>query len=136
MYWAYKHWDDPTTADAAQGMFADDADLDRQVRQAASAGPHLPAGDGRHPPDLTYDPTTGAFTMTYEPRGSTHPTEIFVSPITAPNGYDVSEPADGTKNGSSSWSGRRPRAPSWSGSHRADRTGTPAPVAVCMVTCR
>ena len=20
-YWAYKHWDDPTTADASQGMF-------------------------------------------------------------------------------------------------------------------
>ena len=28
-YWAYKHWDDPTTADASQGLFADDADLAR-----------------------------------------------------------------------------------------------------------
>ena len=27
LHWAYKRWDDPTTADDAQGMFADDADL-------------------------------------------------------------------------------------------------------------
>ena len=40
MYWAYKHWDDPTTADGAQGLFTDDADLSTvktaKLRSAAS----------------------------------------------------------------------------------------------------
>ena len=26
-HWAYKFWNDPTTADNAQGLFADDTDL-------------------------------------------------------------------------------------------------------------
>ena len=47
-HWAYKFWNDPTTADGAQGLFRDDADLaSRQAGQAAAAGPHLRPGDGR-----------------------------------------------------------------------------------------
>ena len=56
-YWAYKHWDDPTTADDSQGLFTDDADLSHgQDGQAAPARAHLPAGHRRHP-DQVYATT-------------------------------------------------------------------------------
>ena len=91
MYWAYKHWDDPTTADAAQGLFADDADLSTvktaKLRQLVRTYPQATAGtiDAYH-----YDPDTGVFTMTYRADPSIHaPTRIFVSPLTSPHGYDV-----------------------------------------------
>jgi endoglycosylceramidase len=91
LYWAYKRWDDPTTADTAQGLFTNDADLTSvkadKLRQLVRTYPQATAGR-----DLSYhyDPDTGAFTMTY--RGDADiaaPTRIFVSPITAPHGYDV-----------------------------------------------
>jgi endoglycosylceramidase len=95
MYWAYKHWDDPTTADAAQGLFTDDADLSTvktaKLRQLVRTYPQATAGsiEGYH-----YDPDTGVFTMTYRADPSIHaPTRIFVSPLTSPHGYDVATTA-------------------------------------------
>ena len=32
-HWAYKYWDDPTTADTDQGLFTDDADLTSVKRE-------------------------------------------------------------------------------------------------------
>jgi hypothetical protein len=91
MYWAYKHWDDPTTADSAQGLFTDDADLTSvkadKLRQLVRTFPQATAGS-----DLSYDydPATGHFTMSYRADPSIHaPTRIFVSPLTAPHGFDV-----------------------------------------------
>jgi endoglycosylceramidase len=91
MYWAYKHWDDPTTADAAQGLFTDDADLSTvktaKLRQLVRTYPQATAGTigGYH-----YEPDTGVFTMSYRADPSIHaPTRIFVSPLTSPHGYDV-----------------------------------------------
>jgi len=92
MHWAYKHWDDPTTADGAQGMFADDADLStvksEKLRTLVRTYPQATAGN---PVDLSFDPATGAFSYTYEPSAEIdEPTEIFVSPIHYPSGTDIS----------------------------------------------
>jgi hypothetical protein len=91
MYWAYKHWDDPTTADAAQGLFTDDADLSTvktdKLRQLVRTYPQATAGT-----DLTYDydAATGHFTMSYRADPAIGaPTRIFVSPLTSPHGFDV-----------------------------------------------
>lgn len=91
MYWAYKHWDDPTTADAAQGLFTDDADLTSvkpgKLRQLVRTYPQATAGTLL---GYDYDPDTGRFTMSYRADPSIEaPTRIFVSPLTAPDGYDV-----------------------------------------------
>jgi hypothetical protein len=103
LYWAYKRWDDPTTADTAQGLFTNDADLSSvkadKLRQLVRSYPQATAGR-----DLTYhyDPATGVFTMSYRGEASiAAPTRIFVSPVTAPHGYDVVTSAGTvTKNGS------------------------------------
>ncbi|MET0839207.1 MAG: cellulase family glycosylhydrolase [Marmoricola sp.] len=91
MYWAYKHWEDPTTADDAQGLFEDDADLSTvkmdKLRQLVRTYPQATAGT---PTGIEYDATTGLFSMTYTPnRAITQPTQVFVSPLTSPRGYDV-----------------------------------------------
>ena len=95
MYWAYKHWDDPTTADSAQGLFANDVDLSSvktdKLRQLVRTYPQATAGT-----DLTYDydPATGHFTMSYRADPAiAAPTRIFVSPLTSPHGFDVSTSA-------------------------------------------
>jgi len=90
-YWAYKHWDDPTTADDSQGLFTDDADLSTvkadKLRQLVRTYPQATAGT---PTSIQYDATTGLFSMTYTPKLSVQqPTQIFVSPLTSPHGYDV-----------------------------------------------
>jgi Cellulase (glycosyl hydrolase family 5)/Glycoside hydrolase family 5 C-terminal domain len=103
MYWAYKHWDDPTTADDAQGLFTDDADLSTvkvdKLRLLVRTYPQATAGT-----DLAYhyDPATGDFTMTYRADPAiTAPTRIFVSPLTSPHGFDISATAGtATVNGS------------------------------------
>ena len=91
LHWAYKRWEDPTTADDAQGMFADDADLTtvkteklrRLVRTYAQAIAGVPTA-------MSFDATTGAFRLRYLPKAAiTAPTEIFVSPLHYPNGYCV-----------------------------------------------
>jgi len=91
MYWAYKHWDDPTTADSAQGLFTDDADLGSvkadKLRQLVRTYPQATAGTLE---GYDYDPDTGRFTMSYRADPSIRaPTRIFVSPLTSPHGYDV-----------------------------------------------
>src|SRR3954447_10140054 len=90
-YWAYKHWDDPTTADDSQGLFTDDADLSTvkmdKLRQLVRTYPQATAGT---PTTISYDAATGLFSMTYTPKLSIQqPTQIFVSPLTSPHGYDV-----------------------------------------------
>jgi endoglycosylceramidase len=95
MYWAYKHWDDPTTADDAQGLFTDDADLTSvktaKLRQLVRTYPQATAGTiGSY----DYDPATGRFTMTFTSDPTIHaPTRIFVSPLTSPHGFDVAASA-------------------------------------------
>jgi hypothetical protein len=103
MYWAYKHWDDPTTADAAQGLFTNDADLTsvktEKLRRLVRTYPQATAGTGL---SYHYDLVTGVFTMTYDADASiAAPTRIFVSPLTSPHGYDVTTSAgSATVNGS------------------------------------
>ena len=97
MYWAYKHWDDPTTADAAQGLFADDADLGSaktaKLRQLVRTYPQATAGTLH---GFDYDPGSGRFTMSYRADPSIDaPTRIFVSPLTSPQGFDVSASTGG-----------------------------------------
>jgi endoglycosylceramidase len=102
-YWAYKHWDDPTTADDSQGLFTDDADLSTvktdKLRQLVRTYPQATAG---LPTKVSYDATSGLFSMTYTPRLTIkQPTQIFVSPLTSPHGYDVQVTGgSATKSGS------------------------------------
>ncbi|WP_162830350.1 cellulase family glycosylhydrolase [Amycolatopsis palatopharyngis] len=90
MHWAYKQWNDPTTADQAQGLFHDDADLGsgkpEKLRTLVRTYPQATAGT---PLELTFDPGTGDFHYRYQPREAAAPTEIFVSPLHYPGGYDV-----------------------------------------------
>jgi endoglycosylceramidase len=91
-YWAYKNWDDPTTADSAQGLFTDDADLSSVKKdKLAVLVRTYPQATAGTPGPYSYDTTTGDFTYTYTPNPAvTAPTRIFVSPLTSPDGYDVS----------------------------------------------
>ena len=91
LHWAYKRWDDPTTADDAQGMFADDADLTsvktgklrKLVRTYAQAVAGVPTA-------MSFDAENGDFRLRYRPdSGIAAPTEIFVSPLHYPGGYRV-----------------------------------------------
>ena len=94
IYWAYKNWHDPTTSasTAAQGMFADDADLSTvktgKLAVLARTYPQYTAGV---PTALSFDPDTGAFSYSYVPRAAGGPTEIYV-PLAEhyPKGYTVS----------------------------------------------
>jgi endoglycosylceramidase len=103
MYWAYKHWDDPTTADEAQGLFTDDADLSTvkpdKLRLLVRTYPQATAGT-----ELAYhyDAASGDFTMSYRADPTiTAPTRIFVSPLTSPHGFDVTTTGgSATVNGS------------------------------------
>jgi endoglycosylceramidase len=92
LHWAYKRWDDPTTADDAQGMFADDADLTSvktdKLRRLVRTYAQAVAGT---PTEMSFDIDSGAFLLRYRPdRSITQPTEIFVSPLHYPHGYRVS----------------------------------------------
>jgi len=90
MYWAYKVWDDPTTADTKQGLFFDDADVTTtrpKVRTLVRTYPQATCGT---PQALSFDPRTGAFGYRYVAGVCAgQPTEIFVSPLHYPDGYDV-----------------------------------------------
>ena len=79
MHWAYKHWDDPTTADGAQGMFADDADLStvksEKLRTLVRTYPQATAGTpvdspSTPPPARSATPTSRMLTSTSRPRSS------------------------------------------------------------------
>lgn len=90
MHWSYKNWDDPTTADTAQGMFTDDADLStvkqRKLRTLVRTYPQATAGI---PKELSFDPDTGDFRFLYQPRDLAAPSVVFVSPLHYPDGYTV-----------------------------------------------
>jgi len=88
-HWAYKRWNDPTTADDAQGLFRDDADLRTvkraKLRRLVRTYPQATAGI---PKALSFDARTGAFRYRYRPRrGLGAPTRIFVSPLHHPDGW-------------------------------------------------
>jgi endoglycosylceramidase len=90
MHWAYKRWEDPTTQDTAQGLFTDDADLSTtkpKVRVLVRTYPQATCGT---PKTIDFDPHSGDFDYTYV-AGGCHgrPTEIFVSPLHYPGGYDI-----------------------------------------------
>jgi endoglycosylceramidase len=92
-YWAYKNWHDPTTSasSAAQGLFADDADLATvkadKLAVLQRTYPQFTAGT---PTALSFDPDSGAFSYAYVPRQADGPTEIYV-PVAEhyPKGYSV-----------------------------------------------
>jgi len=96
MEWAYKRWDDPTTADTSQGLFTNDADLSTvkkdKLRQLVRTYPQATAGV---PQSLSFDSDTGAFSYNYKPLPIDAPTVIFVSPLHYPHGHTVS--VDGGK---------------------------------------
>ncbi|MFL6157543.1 MAG: cellulase family glycosylhydrolase [Marmoricola sp.] len=102
LYWAYKYWNDPTTADTDQGVFVDDADISHpkpKLDQLVRTYPQATAGRNL---SYAYNTATGLFTMSFtsDPAVSA-PTHIFVSPLTAPHGYTVTTSAGTvTKNGS------------------------------------
>lgn len=90
-HWAYKQWRDPTTADEAQGMFADDADLTSvkraKLRRLVRTYARAVAGT---PVRMTFDARSGDFVFRYRPdRRIQAPTELFVSPLHYPDGYRV-----------------------------------------------
>ncbi|MEI5672904.1 MULTISPECIES: glycoside hydrolase family 5 protein [unclassified Nocardioides] len=90
-HWAYKQWRDPTTADDAQGLFRDDRDLRSvkrdKVRQLVRTYAQRTAGT---PLAMRFDSRTGAFRFRYRPdRRIAAPTQVFVSPLHYPHGYDV-----------------------------------------------
>ncbi|MEZ0578601.1 cellulase family glycosylhydrolase [Nocardioides sp. MH1] len=91
LHWAYKRWDDPTTADDAQGMFTDDADLGsvkaEKLRRLVRTYAQAVAGT---PTKMSFDIDTGDFLLRYKPDlRITQPTEVFVSPLHYPDGYRV-----------------------------------------------
>jgi hypothetical protein len=103
MYWAYKYWADPTTADTKQGLFTNDADLSTvktaKLAQLVRTYPQATAGTNL---TYNYDTGTGLFSMSYTANPAiTEPTRIFVSPLTAPHGYTVTASSGTvTKSGS------------------------------------
>jgi len=102
LYWAYKYWNDPTTADTDQGVFVNDADISNpkpKLGQLVRSYPQATAGRNL---SYAYNTSTGLFTMSFTSDPSiTAPTHIFVSPLTAPHGYTVTTSAGtATKNGS------------------------------------
>ncbi len=90
-HWAYKFWNDPTTADNAQGLFRDDRKFSTakqgKLRELVRTYAQATAGT---PLTMHFDTTDGAFELTYRPdRRISAPTEIFVSPLHYPHGYVV-----------------------------------------------
>ncbi len=91
LHWAYKRWNDPTTADDSQGMFADDGDLStvKQDKLRTLVRTYARATAGT-PLAMSFDAATGAFSYRYRPDPTiTAPTEVFVSPLHYPDGYDL-----------------------------------------------
>ena len=90
-HWAYKFWNDPTTADDAQGLFRDDRKFSTaktgKLRELVRTYAQATAGT---PLKMSFDTVTGAFDFTYRPaRRIKQPTRIFVSPLHYPHGYVV-----------------------------------------------
>ncbi len=90
-YWAYKNFGDPTGAAGAESLFSDDTNLGTLKAPKADLliRPYAQAIAGT-PQSMGFDATSKVFTLTYVPRSSTAPTEIFVPARHYPNGYQVS----------------------------------------------
>jgi cellulase (glycosyl hydrolase family 5)/glycosyl hydrolase family 5 len=90
-HWAYKFWNDPTTADGDQGLFADDTDLSSVKRAKARVlvRTYAQAVAGT-PLVMRFRSGSGRFWFRFRPdRSVTAPTRIFVSPLHYPHGYRV-----------------------------------------------
>ena len=90
-HWAYKFWNDPTTADGDQGLFRDDRDLTsvKRAKLRTLVRTYAQATAGR-PLEMRFDAETGAFLFRYRPdRSIRAPTRIFVSPLHYEHGYAV-----------------------------------------------
>ena len=90
-HWAYKFWNDPTTADTDQGLFVDDTDLSsvKQAKVRVLVRTYAQAVAGT-PLVMRFRPGSGRFWFRYRPDPSvTAPTRIFVSPLHYPHGYRV-----------------------------------------------
>lgn len=90
-HWAYKFWNDPTTADGDQGLFRDDRDLSTvkrgKLRLLVRTYAQATAGTPRR---MDFDTDTGRFRFRFQPhRSISAPTTIFVSPLHYPRGYRV-----------------------------------------------
>lgn len=90
-HWAYKFWNDPTTADNSQGLFTDDTDLatvkKAKVRTLVRTYAQATAGT---PLQMSFKTGTGEFRFRYRPdRSIGAPTRIFVSPLHYLRGYEV-----------------------------------------------
>ena len=91
-HWAYKFWNDPTTADTDQGLFTDDTDFSsaKQGKLRVLVRTYAQAVAGT-PLVMRFRPGSGRFWFRYQPDPSvTAPTRIFVSPLHYPHGYRVS----------------------------------------------
>ena len=90
-YWAYKNFGDPTGAAGAESLFSDDTNLGTLKAPKADLliRPYAQAIAGT-PQSMGFDTTSKVFTLTYVPRSSTAPTEIFVPARHYPKGYQVS----------------------------------------------
>lgn len=91
MHWAYKRWNDPTTADDRQGLFHDDANLrdikTGKVRTLVRTYAQATAGT---PLRMRFWPSDGYFRYTYRPDHRIDaPTDVFVSPLHYPRGFVV-----------------------------------------------
>lgn len=90
-HWSYKRWQDPTTADDAQGMFTDDTDFSsvKKDKLKVLVRTYARAVAGT-PTKMSFDAQSGDFVFTYRPdRSIRKPTEIFVSPLHYPKGYRI-----------------------------------------------
>jgi endoglycosylceramidase len=90
-HWAYKYWNDPTTADGDQGLFRDDADLSsvkrKKLRRLVRTYAQATAGT---PLLMRFDHASGDFLFRYRPDLAIDvPTRIFVSPLHYPAGRRV-----------------------------------------------
>jgi endoglycosylceramidase len=83
-YWSWKYYDDPTGS-SDESLVAPDGQLKATAAALARAYPEAVAGT---PKSMAFDPTTGAFTLSYvaEPR-ITAPTLVAVPALAYPNGY-------------------------------------------------
>ncbi len=90
-YWSYKSFGDPTGAAGAESLFSDDTDLGTLKAPKADLliRPYAQAIAGT-PQAMSFDTSSKAFSLTYAPRTSTAPTEIFLPARQYPNGYQVS----------------------------------------------
>ncbi|MGH8461940.1 MAG: cellulase family glycosylhydrolase [Stenotrophobium sp.] len=89
-YWSYKTFGDPTGSAQAESLFSNDSDLStlKQAKAVLLIRPYAQAIAGA-PTAMAFDTTSKIFTLSYTPRASTAPTQIFVPALQYPNGYTV-----------------------------------------------